>query len=174
MATVQIEPVSPPDDTPYEVVDGERVELPPMGAIDVFVVNRLYVRIANHVNQHSLGEAVTEMLFRLDPDRTNLRRPDIAFVSTERWRKVARGNAWHVVPDLAVEVVSPTDYASELLNKVDEYFQAGVRRVWAIFPEQGRVQDFESPLVSKWYGVDEPVPGGDLLPGFSFRLEELL
>ncbi len=177
MATVESEPLSPPDEPLYEVVDGERVELPPMGAIDVLLVNRLTIRLGIHVNQHGLGEVVAEMLFRLDPDRTTNRRPDIAFVSAATWpigQKIPRGNAWHVVPDLAVEVVSPTDLAADLMAKVEEYFQAGVKRVWVIYPDLGHLQDFDSPLASKWYGADDPVPGGNLLPGFAFCLSEIL
>src|SRR5262249_12157501 len=76
------------------------------------------------------------------------RRPDIAFVSSERWpidRPTSlRDDAWDVVPVLAVEVISPTDRASDLLDKVIEYFQAGIRLVWIVYPSQRCIHVFEA------------------------------
>ena len=53
-------------------------------------------------------------------------------------------DAWDVVPDLAVEVVSPTDIAQNLLGKVKEYFQAGVRLVWVVYPVQRCIHVYEA------------------------------
>ena len=65
------------------------------------------------------------------------RRPDLAFVSAARWPKgrlVASTEAWHLVPDLAVEVISDSNGANEIVLKIEEYFKAGTREVWIIYP----------------------------------------
>src|SRR5207249_1447707 len=76
---------------------------------------------------HRLGRVESEMIFRLDAATDLQRRPDVSFVSYDRWprgRPVPRSPCWDVVPDLAVEVVSPTNSASGILVKIDEYFRA--------------------------------------------------
>src|SRR5207244_9611398 len=86
------------------------------------------------------GWSGLEMLFRLplSEDESRNRRPDIAFVTNDRWPESTpipyRGNPVDVVPDLAVEVVSPTDDAEALQEKVEEYLRAGVRLVWVVYP----------------------------------------
>ena len=168
---------SDPEAPFYEVVRGETVWLPAMNVRDHITTNRIGLHLANFVQPLKLGEVTFLMLFDIDSVNNIQRRPEVAFVSTERWplgRRIPPGDAWQVVPDLVVEVVTEGEQAVDLIAKVDEYFQAGVKRVWWVFPELGRTLDFESPLVSRWYGANEPVPGGNLLPGFSFRLDEIL
>jgi Uma2 family endonuclease len=82
------------------------------------------------------GRAVSEMLFDLGAGLSQ-RRPDVAYVSYDRWarhRRVPRTQAWAVVPELTVEVISPSNTFEEILGKVHEYFQAGVQRVWVVPP----------------------------------------
>jgi Uma2 family endonuclease len=83
------------------------------------------------------------MLFRIDPARGLERRPDLAFISHERWpleRRAPMAAAWEVVPDLAVEVVSPTNTANDVQDKVRDYCRAGVRLLWVVYPLHGLVQ----------------------------------
>ena len=127
-----------------------------------------------------LGEAVVETLFRLplEEDRSRNRRPDVAFVSTERWPigtpQPTADNAWDVVPDLVVEVVSPSDYFEESLAKVAEYFRAGVRLVWIVLPTLRRVLVFEAPEAVRMVAEGGHLEGGDVLPGFRLALASLV
>src|SRR5437667_408846 len=116
-ATLQ-EPTSSPniaiiaDDELYEIIDGARVRTPPMAAIAIWTAFELARHLGNFAVAN-LGRAVTEMLFHLPAPINRDRRPDVAFVSYQRWGKSRQipstGNAWDVVPNLATEVVSPTD-----------------------------------------------------------------
>ena len=66
------------------------------------------------------------------------RRPDFIYVSYEKWptrRKRSKDAAWNIVPDIAVEVVSPSDIFSDVYEKVGEYFRAGFPQVWIVHPE---------------------------------------
>jgi Uma2 family endonuclease len=167
------------DDELYEVVDGQRVEKPPMSAYSVRIGSRLFRKLGTFTDDKELGETVGEMLFRLPlPGEIHRnRRPDVAYVSFARWpsnRPVPpKENAWDVVPDLAVEVISPADFAEASLHKVLEYFQAGVRLVWVVYPEECQVYVYDSPTQIRILTRDDTLDGGTVLPGFQLRLDRL-
>src|SRR5688572_12345926 len=99
-------------DTLYEVVNGQRREVTPMGAFETSLAKILLVHLDTFGLSQQLGEAYMEMLFLLDAAADLQRRPGVAFVSYGRWpkgRPVPRTAAWQVIPDLAVEVISPTN-----------------------------------------------------------------
>ena len=125
--------------------------------------------------QHKLGLVVTETLFVLDAQRNLKRRPDVAFVSYPRWRedRVPRTEAWDVVPDLAVEVISPTNLAEEIDDKITDYFTAGVRLVWVLYPASGRVYVYQSPERVTGLERTDELEGGDVLPGFRLPVAAL-
>ena len=112
-----------------------------MGAFETVLASWLCHLINSFAGDKKLGLAVSEVLFVLNAARDLKRRPDVAFVSYARWPTpvVARESAWKVVPDLAVELVSPTNLAEEIDRKITDYFQSGVRLVWAFYPDSGRV-----------------------------------
>jgi Uma2 family endonuclease len=172
--------IAPPvgdDDRFYEIVDGLPVEQPPMGASETFMAYELAKAIDQFTEPARLGRAVPEMLFRLRAEPSLQRRPDAAFVSSGRWpigRKIPKGNAWEVVPDLAIEIVSPTNLANEIPAKVREYFEAGVRRVWVLYPDESLVYDYDSPLTIRAQRWGDPIDGGEVIPGLQIVLSELL
>ena len=73
---------------------------------------------------------------------------------------------WEVVPDLMVEVVSPTDGAEYLIRKIAEYFRANVRQVWVVSPIQRSVQVYDSLTHARGFTDADELDGGDVLPGF--------
>src|SRR4051812_32781702 len=100
-------PSTPPaePDSHYEVVNGQIVETPDMGAFEVHLATSLVVYLGIYARTHQLGNVESEMLFQLESDPRLERRPDVAFVCYERWpreRRITRTAAWEVVPDLAV------------------------------------------------------------------------
>lgn len=169
-----------PDDRPlYEVVNGELVEVPPMSALSNKIASRLLGLMWPYADRNRLGEVVSEVLFRLPlaEDQQRNRRPDVAFVSYQRWPRGTpqsyQENAWDVVPDLAVEVVSPNDFADDLMEKAREYFAAGVRVVWIVYPRQRLVQAYESLTAVRVLGAGETLDGGAVLPGLSLPLGDV-
>ena len=106
------------------------------------------ILLNRHVKDKSLGRAVPEMIFDFRPTVDRERRPDVAFVSFDRWasnRQVPQTRSWAVVPDLAIEIVSPTNTADEVAEKLEEYFRVGVRSVWVVYPRQIKVYAYSSP-----------------------------
>jgi Uma2 family endonuclease len=161
-------------DSLYEIVNGERVEKV-MSTFENVLAGLLFNALCNHAAATGSGRATIEVLFDL-PNLQNDRRPDVAFVSYTRWaqnRRPPRVNAWPVVPELAAEVISPTDDADEVMEKVEEYFRAGVTLVWIIFPGQERVYVYTSPTDVRVLSRGDELPGDPVLPGFRLPLADL-
>ena len=159
----------------YEVIDGIRMEREPMGAFETILASWLCYLINTFSVERKLGLAVSEVLFVLDSNRDLRRRPDVAFVSYARWPApvVARENAWNVAPDLAVEIISPTNLAEEIDSKVTDYFHAGVRLVWVVYPDSGRVYVYQSPTQVMVLERTNTLTGGDVLPELQLPIERL-
>jgi Uma2 family endonuclease len=174
-AVPEAAPPLPDAEALYEVIDGQRKELPPMGAHEVNIASVLIGFLVPFVRANNLGRAVGEMLFNLAPI-SKQRRPDVAFVSYQRWQKavpVPHTNAWDVVPELAVEVVSPTDAMVEVVTKVREYFQVGVQLVWLVLPEERLVYVYTSRTQIHVLTDADVLDGGTAVPGFQFPVAEL-
>ena len=111
-------------------------------------------------------------------DEERNRRPDVCFVSTSNcWqppsRKTPTPTRGSVVPELAVEVTSPTDRAEDQREKVLEYLRLGVRCVWVVYPRLRIVDVYESSGTVRTFGPDGILPGDPVLPGFEVNLAEL-
>jgi Uma2 family endonuclease len=116
------------------------------------------------------------MLFDLGPTVRRKRRPDVAFVSYERWprqRRVPRAEAWEVIPNLAVEVVSRSDRGNDIVDKVSEYFGVGVECVWVVFPFHEQVYIYESPSRVRILTRADTLGGEPVLPRFQLPLTAL-
>jgi Uma2 family endonuclease len=138
---------------------------------------KLTVKLGVFLEVNDLGHLASETLFHLPVPGDRNRRPDVAFVGYQRWPKDRvkdrNENAWSVAPNLAVETVSPTDEASELLDKVAEYFQAGMELVWVVYPHQSMVYVYESLTDVHGLTRSDTLEGGKVLPGFRLPLAEL-
>ncbi len=117
-----------------------------------------------------------ELLFDFTAMVKRKRRPDVAFVSYERWprqRPVPHAEAWEVVPNLVVEVISPSDKGNDILDKVAEYFRIGVECVWVIFISQEQVYIYESPTQVRILTRADELYGEPVLPHFRLPLASL-
>lgn len=175
ITTVVPPALGPVDDPLYESVDGQIVELPPMSTYAGILASRLHGRLDAYVEGKQSGHAVMEILFGLNPAKRLWRRPDVAYVSEARWprhRPFPNTDPWPVVPDLAVEVVSPSDLAEAVRLKIIEYFRYGVTQVWVVWPQARCVDVYESPTTPRVHTAEDTLEGGSLLPGFSLPLRE--
>lgn len=162
----------------YEVIGSVVVEKPPMGAYEAGIATLLIEMMAPFTRANGLGQLVSEALFDLRPAVDRRRRPDVAFVSAEVWplnRRPPRTSAWKVVPDLAIEVISPTNRATDVLAKAREYLQAGSRLVWVIYPIEAEIHVFAAvePSIVRRLGHGDTLDGGAVVPGFQLPLDQL-
>ena len=163
------------DDRLYEIVNGERVEKP-MASYVVGIANDLGYRVEHHARTGQLGRAYVEQMFVIDAAKRLERRPDVAFVSYQRWpkkRRLPQTNAVPVVPDLAAEVVCRTNLAKGVVAKVEEDFRAGVRLVWVVYPDLNQVYVYELPTNVRVLHQTDELDGGTVLPGFRIKVAAL-
>lgn len=147
-----------------------------MGAFEVFLAGELMRELGGFVHEARLGSVVMEMLFVLRPTPKLMRRPDLAFVSAERWPlggRIPRTEAWDVIPDLAIEVVSRSNSADDVALKIESYFDAGVRQVWVIYPVTSKVHVYHSPTEVKILQLGDDLQGEPMIPGFRLPLASL-
>lgn len=157
----------------YEVVFGRVYEVRPMSDYAKGVANLLNRVVNRFLDVNDLGVGGVELGYRipLAEDGNRNRIPDWSLVSYERWTKdrphSLTGNFRDVVPDIAAEVVSPTDPADELLVKVREYLRGGVRLVWVVYPAVREVHAYRPGAREVRVSfADDELDAGDVLPGF--------
>lgn len=149
-----------------------------MSVVKLWLANTLNRAITLHFGNEGLpGRTFVEMLFQLRTAPKLQRRPDFAFVSYERWPKdhdMPSTAAWHVAPDLVVEVVSPNDSAVEVMEKINQYFQAGIEEVWVLYPRTRNAFIFQSTTKVTALDAAGILEGGRILPGFTLPLADLI
>ncbi len=168
-------PFPPKEEGFFEVVD-RRLVVKPFWVPEAEIASDLLGALGPYVRERGLGHVEVLMLYLLDPARALMRRPDVSFISADRWparKRAPRSDVWDVVPDLAVEVVGPSRSEADLATRVDEYFLAGVRLVWAIFPLRDAARVYRSPATSNDLRRGDTLDGGDVLPGFRLPLAML-
>jgi Uma2 family endonuclease len=164
---------APEDGFKRELVDGE-IRVSPAGFRHGVVCVELITRLASFVEERRLGFVVDSSTgFRLPSG--NLRLPDVAFVAKGRFEDDTPTVGFSPVPpDLAVEVLSPSDRPRQVLDRIGEYLEAGVRLVWVIDPEGRRATVHRS--LSDVKTVDEAgvLDGEDVVPGFTCPVAAIL
>jgi Uma2 family endonuclease len=165
----------PPDNMRHELVQGELTTMAPTSDEHGARTGRITLRIGDYVERNDLGVffgAETGFVIRRNPD--TVRAPDFAFVSKARMatqgltRKFFPG-----APDLAVEVLSPSDSASEMLEKIDEWLAAGTRLVWVVDPAKKTVAVYAPNRQPRILKVAEQIEGEEVLPGFKLAVGEI-
>lgn len=174
------------DAQPFELINGERrIKMPNVfghSEVIMFLLRLLDAFLLKNM----LGNVYVETTFIM-PDRTNSnwvegsRIPDLMVFTGNRiadYKSNTVGYRNHplaLVPDLVIEVVSPTDKVSELDEKIDAYLLDGVRLIWVVDPQRRKATvyapDMEQPLHLNVNGV---LDGGDVLPGFTANLVDVV
>ncbi len=165
----------PDPDLPHELLRGVLRRVMPAAWSHGLVVGRLFVALGRHVQALGLGELFSEatgFLLARRPDTVLC--PDIAFVAAERLAAVGLGGPFpELAPDLAVEVLSTGDRASEARAKVSEYLAAGVRAVWVIDPAARTVRVHARAGGVRLLTESDELDGGDVVAGFRCPVAEL-
>jgi Uma2 family endonuclease len=102
-----------------------------------------------------------------------LRAPDVAFLRADRCTQEGPDDYLKGAPDLAVEVVSPSDTARYITRKVAQYLRHGGHTVWVVYPEAEEVHVFEASGSHRVLRAGQLLEAPELLPGFSVPLERL-
>ena len=154
----------------YEYVKGELVRMPPAMMIHGEISINIIHFLDTYVREHQLGRLYTaETTFQLD-DRAV--KPDVAFVSTDRLPE-NRNQASPIPPDLAVEVVSPSDKHYDVTEKALAYLRAGTRLVWVIEPVAKTVMVYRSEIDITVLNYEDTLTDEDVVEGFACPVAQL-
>ena len=162
------------DGSRYELSKGELLPMSPVGMEHGGIVMALGALLRSYAMKKGLGLVGTEIGFRLGQNPDTVRAPDVAFVA--RHRLPADGvpkKFAHFPPDLAVEVLSPEDTASEMLRKIEEYLTAGGALAWVVDPATRTVTVYRSLSDIQILSADQELDGGEVLPGFRTMVAEI-
>jgi Uma2 family endonuclease len=157
----------------YEVIDGRIVEKP-VGAREVMLANTLSRLLSAWLWDNDIGHGLVEMGYPIPP-KNNERKPDFSIVSFESWphdRELPVGGTMPVIPELAVEVISPSNYHDDIDEKIEEYFGAGVKEVWVVSTRHRRITQYTSVNDVFRYGTSDMLTS-DLLPGYELPVQQL-
>lgn len=165
----------PKDSWRRELVRGELRVMSPAG----WRHGRLAVKIGAMLLEHErntsagvAGGAETGFVLAHDPD--TVRAPDAAFISRERFEAVGDTQKfWPGAPDLAVEVISPSDSFHEVQEKALEWVTAGSVAVLVIDPEKRTATVYRRGGEAHVFGEEETVDLGDAVRGFSLAVADL-
>ena len=158
-----------------ELIRGALIETMPAGREHGQIVMNLGAELRNYIKPRKLGVLVgSDSGVWLERDPDTVREPDIAFFSAEKSPLDERVTGYaEVVPDLVVEVVSPSDSRSAVNDKALMWLRYGARLVWVVHPD-ARVVDVHReghPVAA--LGESESLDGLDILPGFSCAVREV-
>lgn len=164
----------PPDQSRGELIQGVFVSMSPAGHSHGSIASNIMVFIAIFVREHQLGKTyAAETGFVLGRHPDTVRAPDAAFVRQERLANQPATGFFEGAPDLAVEVISPSETVDEVESKVIDYLEAGTALVWLVYPRTQTVTVYRSLTDIEILTSEDTLTGGDLLPGFSVSLKEI-
>jgi Uma2 family endonuclease len=155
-----------------EIVDGKVEIKKPSGLRASGIATRIAVKLGIYLKTNNIGR-----LYGADATFTtvneNERMADVALVFNVKLQEGEPISKASFAPDLAVEVISPTDMNSKVVKKVREYFAAGVRRVWLVEPEHETVTVYLSLNQTRIFYKNEDMIDEEILPNFRLPLKDI-
>jgi Uma2 family endonuclease len=164
----------PEDGYLHEVVSGELVMSPKNNFQHGNIASRLFLALGNHAQQHRLG-VVLDSSTGFWMHNRNCRAPDIAFISKARltgWTPSTQ-RFFQGAPDLAVEILSPSNTRAEIDNRLKDFFASGTQIAWIISPDDECAEICHSPEKRQLVGAGGFLDGEHLLPGFRYPIADL-
>jgi Uma2 family endonuclease len=160
------------EDKRYELDEGELIEMTRPAYKHNRVLMKLLLAMGNYFAKHPSGEVLlSENLYALSP--STRRSPDAAVILGDRQKDLMGAKVIPIIPDIAAEVLSPSETPRTIHRKLKQYFAAGVKEVWLIDPDSGTAEVWTSPTLPERELTRADAITSPLLPGFSLSLEEL-
>ena len=161
-----------------EVVHGEWVEIQKgqemAGKRHGKIAARLNYFLVDYTMKNPVGVVYadqTTYVLKMNDNQVDLVRvPDVSFVLKDRIDDENPDDFHHLAPDLAIEVISPSERVGMVQDKVDDYLAFGSQQVWRVYPEKQRIVVYLPDNTSKAYNIGDTLLGGDLLPDFTLDI----
>jgi Uma2 family endonuclease len=159
---------------PCELVEGRIVYMSPTGdehgGVEILIGSVLLA----FAQSHNLGKVrVGEVGIYVGRNPDTVRGADAIFISHERYAQKRSSSYLDVAPDLVVEILSPHDAWSAVMQKLREYFAIGVRLIWVADPTARTVYAYRSIVDVREFTAQDELPGDDVLPGFAVPVAKL-
>jgi len=161
----------PDDSYRHELVAGVIVAEPLPWHRHDRIRQRLERLLEAFVKTRGLGEVFGEAGYVLAREPDTVRGPDLSFVTQARLRDFDDTRFFSGAPDLAVEILSPSNRPGEMHAKVADYLAAGARLVWVVDPERKMVTTYTALLRPVRVEAPAILDGGDVLPGLAIPLD---
>jgi Uma2 family endonuclease len=157
----------------FELHEGEIVEVPSPSPLHQWIVAELLYLLKAFLRIHPLGYVFGDNL-DYEPADGVIVQPDLSFVAFERAPRLPE--RFQIMPDLAVEVMSPSNTERDMLRKVLLYFAYQAREVWVVYPEERMVRIYtpaaQGAHVRQFVEGDQ-LAGSAVLPNFTLNITDL-
>ena len=170
------------EEQPFELINGEARDVTPAKKKHSKISKHIYDRILFYLVENDIGEVFFETTFIIE-DKTDWvggsRIPDVSFYEKSRFDEHEKDNPddeekpFILVPDLVVEVISPTDKYTDVNTKVDTYLSDGVKLIWIVDPQRKTIAVYEGNDTAKILRVDDTLTGENVLPDFELSVKDI-
>ena len=160
----------PDDGMLHELNEGELITMPPPRLRHGTCQLAIGAALREFVTARDRGTVYVESGFRLTPH--TIRGPDVSFVQKSQLQDPDQ--YFNGAPDLAIEIVSPGDDASDLREKVKQYLDAGALVVWVVYPRTEQVEIYTPGNTARILGIEDTLEAPELLPGFKLQVRAIL
>jgi Uma2 family endonuclease len=159
----------------YELINGELKTMSPAGHNHGRITMRIASPLAQFVWKHKLGEVfAAETGFKLSSNPDTVLAPDVSFIREERAKDLRKSKGyWPGPPDLAVEVISPSEHKTEVTAKVNQWLHFGVKVVWIVDLKHENITVYRLANDLETLNNQEELTAEDLLPGFRIRISDV-
>lgn len=164
----------PETDMHLELVRGQEVELPFLSARAGVVVAEIAARLKQWEDRKAQGCVGLRAgcILRRNPD--TMRAPKVWFICADHVPPTGVPDTfWHIAPDLAVEVVSPSESAADVQEKVHDYLSAGTRLMWVVYPRSQQVVAHTADGMARTLSGDDVLVSDDVLLGFRCTVTQI-
>ena len=163
----------PDDGKIYELHNGVLVEVAGSKYRQTRLAAWIIILIGNFLLDRKLGGAVTGADGAAELNEYNTRIPDVGYITAERAQNQPEDSYLQGAPDLAVEVVSPSNTDLEMQQRAGEYLGAGARLVWIVNPIKQTIDVYRPGGARTVLGRDGVLDGGDVLPGLALNVQQI-
>jgi Uma2 family endonuclease len=158
----------------HDLVDGELWSRPPAQIPHGRYATRIILALGRFVEHPGIGEVLSgEIGYVLTVDRRTILCPDVAFVRSDRVPANEERGFFNGAPDLAVEVISPSERPQQIQTNVARYLSAGTTLVWCVYPELQQIVVYHHDLPPHILSVSDTLTADPVITGFQLPLREL-
>lgn len=161
-----------PDHEDMELIDGKVVPVMPPNPIHGMISFRLANLLGRWLEQSKAGIAGIDGGFVLGRNPDRVRGPDVWFIKTEQMPDVNAEGFWEIAPDVVAEIISSSDTTNVVKEKLQDYFHAGTKLVWLLYPRFRQVEAHTPDGTMKIFNAEDRLES-NLLPGFSHTVADI-